>query len=366
MQTYLPNIFINLWRHNMAHQIHFMAHITTIMKIKTNALYAFLLLLIPQFAFAIDSQELPDVKPGIVSMKIVEPERLVGYTVGDVIARDITLTIKAPYKLIDTSLPIVGYEKRYRGQVIGIELKSITHTKKEQKDSVKHDINMAYQVFTNNVVAKNAVLGPEYVQLINVNDKKDLVKFRIPSVGIAVSPIAIFGAVKVETNMTQFREPLLLDKSRHSAGFKYALAILAASLLGLVYILGQRAWLPRMGGAFAKAYRKLNRFSRTHAPLKDSVAAIHQAFNDTAGYSVFSSNLNTFLAEHPQFNAVQSEINTFFAISRQVYFEPQANMPVAEPQGWLIKFARHCRDCERGLLPDNFAQTSPSASTASV
>lgn len=335
-----------------------MVHAKNIMIKKIIATCTIMLLSLPLSALAMDSQDLPDVKKGIVSMTTVEPERLVGYTVGDVITREVALNIKAPYKLIDTSLPIVGYEKRYKGQLLGIELKSIRHTKKEQKDSVTHNITLVYQVFTNNVVAKNAALGPEYLQLINVNDKKDLVKFRIPSLGIAISPIAIFGAVKVETNMTQFRAPLLLDKSRQMMGLKYAIAVLVVSLLGLLYILGQRAWLPRMGGAFAKAYRKLNRFSQTHAPLKNSVAELHTAFNTTAAYSVFSNNLTTFLAEHPQFNAIHDEINQFFEVSRQVYFEPNAKIPVHEPQQWLTKFARHCRDCERGLLPDSYVQST--------
>lgn len=338
-----------------------MANPEYIMKKLTSAFFAIMMLFCStQRVFAVDSQELPDVKPGIAKISIIEPKRLVGYTVGDVITRQVTLTIKAPYKLIETSLPIVGYEKRYRGQVIGIDLKEINYVKKEQEGSVKHEISLSYQVFTNNVVAKNSALGPEYLQLINVNNKKELVKLRIPSLSIAISPIAIFGAVKVESNMTQFLEPLLMDKSRQILGLQYAIVLLVLSLLGLLYILGQRAWLPRMGGAFAKGTRKLNRFSQTHT-LQESVSVLHEAFNATAGYSVFASNVPQFLAEHPQFNAVHVEIEQFFDLSRQVYFESNAALKIPDPKSWLRQFARHCRDCERGLLPGNFAkQTTPS------
>lgn len=338
-----------------------MANPEYIMKKLTSAFFAIMILFCStQRVFAVDSQELPDVKPGIAKISIIEPKRLVGYTVGDVITRQVTLTIKAPYKLIETSLPIVGYEKRYRGQVIGIDLKEINYVKKEQEGSVKHEISLSYQVFTNNVVAKNSALGPEYLQLINVNNKKELVKLRIPSLSIAISPIAIFGAVKVESNMTQFLEPLLMDKSRQILGLQYAIVLLVSSLLGLLYILGQRAWLPRMGGAFAKGTRKLNRFSQTHT-LQESVSVLHEAFNATAGYSVFASNMPQFLAEHPQFNAVHVEIEQFFDLSRQVYFESNAALKIPDPKSWLRQFARHCRDCERGLLPGNFAkQTTPS------
>ena len=170
-----------------------------------------LLSLVPQTALAIDSQNLPDVREGIVTIKTIDPVKLVGYTVGDVIEREVILTIKAPYALIETSLPITGYEKRYKGQVIGIELKSVSHTKEVNDDSTAFDIKLAYQVFTNNVVAKNAALGPEYLNLINTKNSKDLVKYRIPSLDIAISPIAIFGQVKIENNMSDFRGPMLLS-----------------------------------------------------------------------------------------------------------------------------------------------------------
>ncbi|MES2182200.1 MAG: hypothetical protein V4493_08885 [Pseudomonadota bacterium] len=312
-----------------------------------------LLGILPQAAFAIDSQNLPDVPAGIVSIKTIDPVRLVGYTVGDVIEREVILTIKAPYALIETSLPIPGYEKRYKGQVIGIELKSVSHTKEENDDSTTFDIKLAYQVFTNNVVAKNAALGPEYLNLINTKNSKDLVKYRVPSLDIAISPIAIFGQVKIENNMSDFRGPLLLSDVKEKRRFKVAIAVLAISLLGLLYILGMRAWLPRMGGAFAKAYRATRKFPNTPDGLKSAVSRVHESLNATAAMSVFSTNLDEFLAKNPKFLPMKTEIQQFFSLSRQVYFEPDAAHNVgSDPLHWLRGFTRRCRDCERGLTPE--------------
>lgn len=319
---------------------------------------AFMLLLCttPITASAIDSQELPDVKPGIVSIETKDPVKLVGYTVGDVIEREVILNIKAPYKLIDTSLPIPGYEKRYRGQLIGIELKSINHAKKEHNDSTTHNIKLAYQVFTNNVVAKNAALGPEYINLINTKNSKDLVKYRIPSLDIAVSPIAIFGQVKIENNMSPFLGPLLMASDNEKQWLKVALVFLALSLTSLLYILGQRAWLPHMGGPFARGYRILRRTPNTAEGLKQAVSTVHQSINSTAAMTVFNDNLDTFLENHPHFLPLKQEIQQFFDLSRQVYFEPSYNPEPGHgvgpyPQPWLKQFIRRCRDCERGLTP---------------
>ena len=305
-------------------------------------------------AFAMDSQDLPDVKEDVVSIATKDPAKLVGYTVGDIIEREITLTIKAPYKLIDTSLPITGYEKRYKGQLIGIELKSISHVKKESKKQTVHHIKLAYQVFTNNVVAKPASLGPEYLNLINTKDKKELVKYRVPSLSIAVSPIATFGQVKIENNMSPFLGPLLLSDTQEKQALKISLAAIAVSLIGLLYILGKHAWLPRMGGAFAKSYRTVRRTADNTEGLKQAVSAVHLALNTTAGMSVFNDNLDAFLHKHPNFHPVKPEIQEFLNLSRHVYFEPSFKPRSADnnPRQWLLQFTRHCRDCERGLIPD--------------
>lgn len=304
-------------------------------------------------AWAIDSQDLPDIKEGYVTIKTVEPKKLVGYTVGDVIEREIVLNIKPPYQLIETSLPIPGYEKRYRGQLIGIELKSIEHAKETLDDSTRHNIKLAYQVFTNNVVAKNAALGPEYLHLINTTNKKDLVKYRIPSLDIAISPIAIFGQVKIENNMSTFHGPFKISSEQEQHRLKIAITILALSLLGLLYILGKNAWLPRMGGSFARTYRKIRKLPESQAGLQQAVAEMHHAFNHSAGITVFSHNIDELITRKPGFAPIKTEIEQFFALSRQVYFEPNAAHGLGDhPLTWLKGFCRRCRDCERGLTPE--------------
>lgn len=304
-------------------------------------------------AWAIDSQDLPDIQEGFVTIKTVEPKKLVGYTVGDVIEREVVLTIKPPYQLIETSLPIPGYEKRYRGQLIGIELKSTQHEKEALDGSTRHKIQLAYQVFTNNVVAKNASLGPEYLHLINTTNKKDLVKYRIPSIDIAISPIAIFGQVKIENNMSTYYGPFKISSEQEQHRLKIAVTVLVLSLLGLLYILGKHAWLPRMGGSFAKTYRKIRRQPESQAGLQQAVGDLHHAFNHSAGITIFSHNIEDLIIRKPNFAPLKAEIEQFFALSRQVYFETNAAHGLGDhPLTWLKAFCRRCRDCERGLTPE--------------
>ena len=316
-------------------------------------------------AYALDVTKLPDVKDGIVSIKTLDPVKDVGYVVGDMVTREITLTIKKPYALIEESLPIVGYEKTYRGQPIGIYLNTIKHTKKDESKQVVHQLTLTYQILTSGIVAKRAAVLAEYLRLINTESKdKELVKYRVPMWEFVISPLSVFGQIKVEDDMSQFRGPLLLDATSHKKNLNILLATLVLSLLGLIYIVGKNAWLPRMGGPFAKTYRNIKKLANTPAGLTteglgQAVTSMHAALNASAGNSLFMNNLDEFLAKKPAFKNIQSEIKQFFALSRQVFFEPNARHDVgAEPIAWLKQFCRRCRDCERGLIPDDLSSKS--------
>jgi len=305
-----------------------------------------------------DDGSAPEIQDGIVKISTIEPERAVAYTVGDILERTITLEVKKPYTLIDTSLPIVGYEHRYKGQVSGIELSSIRHEVIENSDNTIYTLYLAYQVFTNNIVAKPAVLPAEVIKLkgpgkttdSNQAAKPAIVQYRIPSWNFRISPIAVYGSVKIEEDMSPLRGPLLLEASSEKLRLKVLLTILGLSLLGLLYILGMRAWLPLMGRPFAKAYRDIRKLPDDD--IQQAVARIHQALNATAGTSIFSDNLNVLIANKPAYSAVKTDIEKFFGLSRQVFFEPQAAHGIgSDPMLWLKGFCRRCRDCERGLTP---------------
>ena len=303
---------------------------------------------------ALEIPDIPDAKEGVVMIKTIEPDHRVGYTVGDILSRTIILQIKKPYQLIDESLPIVGYEKRYKNQITGIELRDITHEKSVHDDYVEHKIKVSYQIFTNSVVAKPGILPAEYLRLINVNSHgKEVVRYRIPSWEIAISPLSIFGQVKIEADMSDFRGPLLLKSYKEKQQLKISLIVLSLSLLSLLYIVGKHAWLPRMGGTFARTYKALRKLPATEYGLQQAVSKVHESLNITAGQSVFGDTIDAFLIRKPAFAMLKAEIEQFFGLSRQVFFEPNASHQIqGEPLKWLQNFTRRCRDCERGLTPD--------------
>lgn len=280
-----------------------------------------------------------------VHLSVANPERDVGYTVGDILARTVTLEVKKPYALVKTSLPIVGYERRYKGQVVGIELRNIRVDESSGSDTNTYTLHLAYQVFTNNVVAKPAILPAELVKFSSAGKQFD---YRIPSWNFRISPLAVYGSVVVEKDMSPLRGPLLLDAAPHQRLLAGLLGVLGLSLLGLLYILGAHTWLPRMGRPFARAYRDLRKLPANDAGLQQAVARVHQAINKTAGSSVF--NTVGFLESQPGFLPVSAELDKFFRLSRHVFFEPGAAHGLDQaPLAWLRQFCQACRHCERGL-----------------
>ena len=314
------------------------------------------LLLFNHLSFAaVDDVILPDVPDGIVKLSTIEPARTSGFTVGDIVTRKITLAVKKPYVLVDTSLPIIGYERRWKGQVIGIDVSAISWTQKEDSNSHTYMIDISYQVLTNNVVAKPASTPTEILQFKRLDSKSnpELLQYKIPGWNFRISPLAVFGAVKIEEDLSGLRGPLILVSTKNELNRKVAAVILGISLLGLLYILGSRAWLPRMGAPFARALRDIRKYENTPKGVKQAISRLHAAFNKTAERSIFKDGINAFIAKNPSFAPLETDISKFFEISRHAFFESgdnSSNQPSL--MVWLKSFCRHCRDCERGLIPD--------------
>ena len=313
------------------------------------------------FSAMANDEPSPPIPEQAVKLTVINPERNSAYLMGDLLDRTVTLEVKKPYKLVETTLPIVGYEHRYKGQVTGIELRKISHHHQEGRNSTIYTINLSYQIFTTAPVVKPAILPTETIKFQG-QIKKDakgkvtddgLVQFSIPSFYFRISPMVVFGAVKVEEDLSPLRKPLLLQPYPEKQKLVACLIVLGLSLIGLLYILGSRAWLPFMGKPFAQAGRQLRRLNKKQsvANLKLAISCMHHAINKTAQSSVFSDNMDTLFKKAPSFKTIQTELKQFFALSNQVFFDEQQAVNPVQSMQWLRTFCKQCRDCERGLKP---------------
>jgi len=295
-----------------------------------------------------DPRKFPDMDPKYVNISILDPNQKVGYTVGDYINREITLTVKEPFKLIEESLPIVGYEKRYRGQLLGISLKAINVSKKTKDGLTTYVIKLKYQIFTNNVVAKPASITADYYRFINPNEPKKIQKFRVPAFTFAISPIAIFGDVKIENDMSPYRGPFLKDKIPDENKIKFSLFALIIILLSFIYIYGRYTWLPNR--TFSMVYRRFKKQKPSAANTKKIITALHAGFDNLIEQSLFEDNIALLIKKNGSFKHIEKELHTFFKISRALFFQKHIKLDQDELNKWLINFSLHCRMCERKLI----------------
>ena len=272
------------------------------------------------------------------------PARDVGYHVGDVLTRTITLKVADQYKLLPTSLPIPGNQKRRQNQAQGIELYASKLIESHHHGQNIYTLTLSYQVFTSGIVAKPAALPPEFIKFSG-NGK--LFQARIPGWNFRISPLAVYGSVVISKDMSPLRGPLLISDQQQRYTMYAALGVFGLSLLGLLYIFGNRAWLPRMGGPFAKAYRAVRKTSSDDKGLQAAINDLHHAFKQSCGQSVFSAE--EIIHINPAFVPVADEIRQFFLLSRAVFFDSaEQNIP-AQPHQWLHQFSRRCRNIERGM-----------------
>jgi mxaA protein len=138
------------------------------------------------------------------------------------------------------------------------------------------------------------------------------------------------------------------------AGF--ASMILAASLAAPI--------LRRRNGPFARAYGRIRRaVARAERPRADApraeleaLRALHRAFDQTAGWSVFYDRLDAFFAQHTRFEGLREGVERFMQMSRREFFEcpiePRSAVNAAPDRErrdlrWLLEFTRECRARER-------------------
>lgn len=87
--------------------------------------------------------------------------------------------------------------------------------------------------------------------------------------------------------------------------------------------------------------------AHAEADGREACRALHAAFNQTAGRTVFAEAIDAFVEQAPRFAALKGDIRTFFVRSEAAFFADPAAAH-APPRDWLLAFARACRDVERG------------------
>ena len=275
----------------------------------------------------------------ISMLKISNPSQSIGIHIGDVLHRQIELVASQPYQLSPNSLPTKGNNSN------GIELTEIKVSNNKSGDKNVYKIDLTYQVFAQ-------APTPTVMQLPAENfafsGGPTAISISVPVWRFWFAPL-VAGTIDIaKTNLQPQQKPTLIDESQHKIRLVLAIVCVLIAAIGLLYINADRRWLPYMGGAFAQAHRQLKRATKTKATTKNALLYLHQAFNQVYGASLFATDIDRFIAKHPQYANLKNDIVAFFDNSNKSLFTEQKNEQAAYLQQ-LLSFSKQLRDCERGI-----------------
>ena len=281
----------------------------------------------------------------LYELHIQNPQKQIGYVVGDTFTRSLELDVKVPYKLSAASIPAKELSQK------GIELSAVNVTEKQTSETTRYRIQLQYQIFTSGATVKKMEIAKQPLKITHAGKSLTIT---VPAWQFRVSPLAVNGEVYIEQDMSPYRGPMLVESyhTKYLLGIFLGITLLAA--LGLIYINADLAWFSGMGGPFAMSYRKINSLSTNkHAEdialIQQATTSIHHAFNQTFGENVFDTDIEVFLQKHPAFASIRQEIGHFFKESNHVLFAVNANKKTRVSITALRQFCEQCRHCERSV-----------------
>ncbi len=277
----------------------------------------------------------------------VEP-RAFGYSVGDVVARRVSIEVPSGYSLDESTLPTVGRHG------VAIELRQLSRSQRSAPSGSVVELALTYQVFFAPREVRTLELPPMTLTFKGSPRPQDV---RVEAWPLTVSPLVPVD-VSPRRGLGELQPdvpPPLVDISGirlRLIGYA-ALATLLLAYLVLVYF--GMPWWSRQRRPFTQAWRSLKAMpSLSRSPSGDDRRAafqrVHEALNQTAGEVVFEQSIDRFIGQHPRFAEVRDDLRSFFRQSREEFFaaSPDATNANAGVGAWLAEFCRKCRDIERG------------------
>lgn len=281
-----------------------------------------------------------DPEPAPLVARTIEP-RAFGYRTGDVLERQVIVDIPSRLKLVEDSLPTVGPQ----GPVL--ELRSLRRSSQSTSTGQRLTLNLRYQVFAAPVAVRTYELPKLSLRFDGVPRGEDL---RIDPWPVVVAALAT-EEVSAREGLGELR-PDMAPPLRET-GFERgvllgcaAMALLLCAYLAFVYV--GLPWRAQRHRPFTYAFRTVQ--ARGDGDIdgdwREACRALHAAFNQTAGRTVFAEAIDGFVLQAPRFAGLQDDIRTFFNLSQAAFFADAQQPP---PQrDWLVSFAKACRDAERG------------------
>jgi mxaA protein len=283
--------------------------------------------------------------------------RRFGYVLGDMIERRAQVSAPAGFTLEPASLPKLGTQNAW--------LALIQASVRDQGGTpLRYEIDLRYQLINAPTEVRTLALPGFHVRFTPVQEFPASARPEAnPEAGIEEQPVRIAPILPAHVPFSAS----LLRPDRPPRALSSTPELLAAGLsavlaTGLVAALIAQPALRRRRGPFARAHRRIRRAvfraelmrADTEGVYPAALRAVHRAFDQTAGWSLFPDRLGEFLTQRRQFADLRSAIERFLDMSEREFFE--CRLPAGAREGsqrergdlrWLLEFTHECRARER-------------------
>lgn len=249
-----------------------------------------------------------------------------GYFIGDTIRHEIHAEIAKPYRLDKSSIPAKGRLGYW------LELSDVAVDETDRDSVWDYRITLTYQTFYAPLEVK-ALDIPGFLIIFRAGAER--YEKKVQPWTFTASPLRelrLRGVSEGEQGGgTVYIRPDEPPRFISGAALRLRLIGLGgATLTVLFFVLYEYGIWPfgrRTARPFVHARRKIRALLREGddaAVYGQAVRSLHEAFNATNGTPVFPEALDVFLARHKAYAPLRSEIESFFAASRQFFFGSNA------------------------------------------
>lgn len=280
----------------------------------------------------------PAAASGQENEAVVEPVRLYGYVIGDIIELHARVPVPSGYVPDAGRLPKAGRVNAF------LELRSVEPEdgRLQRYRGAENDARLSLRFLVVNSSAQvRSVQTPPLVLAYRREGAPD-VAVRIPQVELTVSPLTpeyVAGTAGLGEMQADVPPPRIAAGGPKRRLLLYALVavVLAA------YVAWRQGWVPRRLLArrpFARAVKDIRRMRRDTAASSQAACAqrLHRAFDESAGFAVASHSLEQFLAARPWSAALEAEIRDFFARSTRFFYAGDGSAMLPPPD--MARLAR--------------------------
>lgn len=253
-----------------------------------------------------------------------------GILVGDLIDHYYIIQIPADYTLTPASMPPTG-SLDYWLDLLDTDYELLAET----QQSKRYRLHLVFQTFYAPLDVR-ALTIPSLAISFKAGERTD--QLTIPPWTFTMSPLKEIAPRGVASNSTHtdFMKPDMPPQTINTVNLQQRLWFLAGLLLVLTFL-----WIMVKGYLFSfsrshfqlslQQVRRLQKQHKQHPEtFQQGLQAVHRAFNAVAKKALFAHQIDTFIAEHPEFAAHQQQIVAFFQLSAETLYSEQKTATAEE------------------------------------